>query len=156
MSSARYSAAANLGLLLMRLMLGAVFVFHGSQKLFGVFDGPGLQGFATQLEKLQVPMPMASALAVALAELAGGFTLATGVGTRLFAIPLLLTMFVAVYKVHSNAFDARENGMEYPLTLAVMVAGIALTGPGNWTLGPLKKKRGRSAPQASAETRTTT
>lgn len=153
MSAARYSPAANLGLLLMRLMLGAVFLFHGSQKLLGTFGGPGLRGFADYLEKIQFPLPMTSAVLASLAEMAGGFTLATGVGTRLLAIPLVFVMLVAVYRVHANAFDSRQGGMEYPLTLAVMVAGIALIGPGNWTLGPLKKRRSRPAAQTPSESR---
>ena len=47
----------DLGILLMRLMLGSVFTLHGCQKLFGILDGPGLGGFAQSLDAWQVPYP---------------------------------------------------------------------------------------------------
>lgn len=153
MASPKFSDQANLGLLLMRLMLGAVFMFHGAQKLFGMFEGPGLRGFAGFLEQLEVPMPMAAALAASLAEFVGGLSLATGIGARLMAIPLVITMLVAVYKVHPNAFSGKHNGMEYPLTLAAMTAGVGLIGPGNWTLLVPKRKKSRAASSSTAEPR---
>ncbi len=55
----------DLGLLLVRLMVGVVGMFHGSQKLFGLFGGRGVQGFADSLETLGIPLPLASAVEVA-------------------------------------------------------------------------------------------
>ena len=62
----------DVGLLMIRLMLGVVFVFHGSQKLFGLFGGPGIEGFAGFLGQLGAPVPTVSAL------LAGGVRAAAG------------------------------------------------------------------------------
>ena len=61
------SFLADLGLLLMRLMIAAVFLFQGSQKIFGVFGGRGMEDFAQGLESMNVPMPVVSAWAAALA-----------------------------------------------------------------------------------------
>ena len=55
-------AANDVALLLIRAMLGVVFVYHGSQKLFGAFGGGGLSGMAGFLEQLQEPVPYVSAL----------------------------------------------------------------------------------------------
>ena len=124
----------------MRLMLGVVFMFHGAQKLFGAFDGPGLEGAAGFFETLGIPLPFASAVLAALTEFGGGLLLITGVAARLMAVPLTFTMLVASFTAHGGAFAAQAGGMEYPLTLAVMSAVVALTGPGAFVI-PLGGKR---------------
>lgn len=124
---------ADVGLLIMRLMLASVFIFHGSQKVFGAFGGSGIGEFTAFLSALEVPMPVVSAWLAALAELVGGLALLTGVAMRLLSVPLAATMLVAAFKVHSG-FDIQSGGMEYPLTLAVMVIGLALIGPGRLTV----------------------
>lgn len=130
----------DLGLLLIRLMLGAVFLFHGAQKLFGVFDGPGLSGFSGALESMGFPLPMVGAVCAALAEFVGGLALVTGLFMRPIIVTTAFTMFVAAFKVHGGAFSAANNGMEYALTLAVVTTGLFLTGSGKYALTPPKKK----------------
>lgn len=124
----------DVGLLMMRLMLGSVFIFHGAQKLFGVWDGPGLVGFATYIESLQLPYPPAAAVLAGAAELLGGLALVTGISMRLATLPLIFTMGVAIVVVHARTMSMMQNGFEYPLTLAVVLAGLACTGPGRFWL----------------------
>lgn len=119
-------------LLLIRLMVGIVFVFHGSQKVFGIFGGHGVEGFAAYLSSLNIPFPLLNAWAAALTELLGGIALLLGTGLRIAAVPLTITMLVAAFLANSHAFDAQEGGMEYPLTLAVIVASLGLAGPGRF------------------------
>lgn len=145
MNAARTNAH-DLGLLLIRSMVGVVFVFHGAQKLFGVFGGPGLEGFTGFLTQLEVPMPAVSAVLAAVAEFGGGLALIAGLGTRLVAVPLVITMLVAALKVHGSAFAAQAGGMEYALTLAVVTAGLGLTGAGRWSLDALLANRLAIAP----------
>src|SRR5690606_6435504 len=97
------------GLLVIRLMLAVVFVFHGAQKLFGAFDGPGLEGFAGYLGSLGVPLPGLNAFLAGAAEFFGGLALATGVALRLAALPLAFTMLVAATTAHSG-FDVTKGG----------------------------------------------
>ena len=61
----------DVGLFLMRSVVGAVFVFHGAQKLFGVWGGPGLTGFATLLESLGIPYPAHAAVSASSTEFLG-------------------------------------------------------------------------------------
>jgi putative oxidoreductase len=122
----------DLGLLLVRLMVGVVFVFHGSQKLFGAFGGYGLEATADWMGSIGIPFPLASAVAAGLAELCGGLALIAGFGQRLLAIPLTFTMLVAA-STHEG-FSAASGGMEYALVLAVAVAGLGLLGPGRFAL----------------------
>jgi len=131
-------------LLMLRVMLGAVFVFHGGQKLFGWFDGNGIMATATYMESIGIPAPMASAVLVGALELFGGIAIATGAGFHTAALPLAFTMIVATFAAHVG-FDASHGGGEYPLTLAVVLTAMALTGPGSVTL-PRRLARRREAP----------
>lgn len=128
------------GLFLIRAMVGVVFVFHGAQKLFGVWGGPGLEGFTGFLTQLQVPMPAVSAVLAGVAEFGGGLLLIAGLATRLAAVPLIITMLVAAFHVHGQAF-ALPTGMEYALTLGVVTLGLALTGPGGLSVDALVGQR---------------
>lgn len=123
----------NLALFLVRTMLAGVFIFHGAQKLFGAFDGPGIDGMAAFNESLGIPMPVISAYMAGATEFFGGFILLIGTGARLAAIPMVFTMLVASFVAHSG-FDIQKGGMEYSLTLAVFLAAIAIGGPGEWTI----------------------
>lgn len=124
----------DVGLLLIRAMVGVVFVFHGAQKLFGAFGGPGLDGFAGFMTKLGLPQPYLQAVLAAATEFFGGLLLLLGLGTRLAVVPMVVTMLVASFMVHGGAFSAQANGMEYPLTLAFVLAGLGLTGAGRISL----------------------
>ncbi len=128
------------GILLLRAMVGVVGVYHGSQKLFGWFGGDGIRPFAGFLESLNVPLPLLNAYMAAGAEFIGGALLIAGLFTRLAAIPFMIAMLVAAFMVHGKAFDARQGGLEYPLTLAVALAAIALIGPGRYALDRLFRR----------------
>jgi putative oxidoreductase len=134
--------AHDLGLFLIRAMLGVVFLFHGSQKLFGIFDGHGLEAFADALGKMHVPVPKVSAALAALAEFLGGIALLTGLWFRPMMVPLCCTMLVAAFWAHGDkGFDMGKGGMEYPLTLAVVVFALILTGPGRIALAASGRRR---------------
>jgi putative oxidoreductase len=127
------------GLLLMRLMLGIVFMFHGSQKLFGMFEGMGIQGFAGYLEGMKIPMPQVSAYAAAIAELGGGACVLVGLLTRLAVIPMIITMAVAFIVAHKAKFYGEGNG-EHALTLGVMLLTLMLTGAGRFSIDGIFRK----------------
>ena len=130
----------DLGLLLIRLMVGTVFLFHGAQKLFGAFEGPGLKGFSGYLESMEIPMPMVSAILAALAEFVGGIALVTGIYMRPIILTTAATMAVAALKEHGGAFDINKGGMEYPLTLLVVLVGLFFTGSGRLAMAAPKRK----------------
>ena len=131
----------NLGLFLIRAMLAAVFLFHGSQKLFGAFGGYGLDGTSQWMGSIGIPMPYVSALLAALAETLGGVALATGLFFRPVLVPLAFTMAVAAFVGHGGkGFDVTKGGMEYPLTLLAVVVGLIFTGPGTLRLGKQEAK----------------
>lgn len=130
----RNQGSHETALLLLRVMLGTVFAFHGAQKLFGWFGGPGLNGFASYLGSLGIPFPLANAYLAAGTEFIGGLALIAGVFVGFASIPLTITMLVACFALRAGGFDAQKGGFEFPLTLAVMTAAIGLLGAGRFTV----------------------
>jgi len=125
----------DLGLLIIRLVIGLLFVGHGAQKLFGWFGGYGLKGTGGWLDSIGVKPGVAMALVAGLGELVGGLLFATGVGFWAGAILIAITMLVAIVKVHGqNGLWATQNGYEYNLTLIAVAIGLALIGPGAYVL----------------------
>jgi len=124
-------------LLATRVWMGIVGVYHGSQKLFGWFDGPGIEGFAGFLTSLKVPMPTLNAYLAGGAEFFGGLVIALGLVTRPAAFFFMFTMLVGAFTAHAGKFGAQKGGGEYALTLAVIALGLILTGPGRLTVARL-------------------
>ncbi|KZE48296.1 oxidoreductase [Brevibacillus parabrevis] len=125
----------DLGLLIIRLVIGLSFAGHGAQKLFGWFGGYGLKGTGGWLESIGVKPGVAMALLAGLAELVGGLLFAAGVGTWVGALLIVFTMLIAIVKVHGqNGYWVTQNGYEYNLTLIAVAIGVALIGPGAYVL----------------------
>ncbi|MDR6121083.1 putative oxidoreductase [Bacillus sp. SLBN-46] len=125
----------NLGLLIIRLVVGVLFIGHGAQKLFGWFGGYGLKGTGGWFESIGMKPGVTMALFAGLAELIGGILFAVGFLTPLAALLIAGTMIMAIVKVHApNGLWATSNGYEYNLTLLAVAIGIALIGPGKYAL----------------------
>jgi putative oxidoreductase len=122
------------GLLFIRGVVGVVFIFHGAQKLFAVWDGKGMEPFIESVKQINVPYPEIAAYAAAVSEFGGGILLIIGLFARLAALLLFATMAVAVIKVHPGAFSVAAKGMEYALTLGVVSFGLCLTGAGRLSI----------------------
>ncbi|BBN97663.1 DoxX family protein [Sporolactobacillus terrae] len=128
----------SIGLLLIRLVIGVLFLGHGTQKLFGWFGGHGLKGTAGWMDSIGMKPGVAMALMAGLSELFGGLLLALGLLTPLAGLLIAATMVVAVVKVHgANGLWATENGYEYNLVLFAVAIGLAIAGPGNYALDAL-------------------
>src|SRR3954462_8156525 len=87
---------------LMRALIGGLFVGHGTQKLLGWFDGPGLEGTTGMMDKLGMRPARRYALLAGAAETAGGALLAAGALTPLATTMLTSSMTTAIRKVHGS------------------------------------------------------
>lgn len=147
------SYSASFGLMLIRGMVGYIMFYHGSQKLFGWFDGNGMEGFIGMVGGLDLPggvPPKIAAYTAAVSEFGGGILLMLGLLTRLAAIPVAVAMGVAAFKVHNKNFavGAEPVGMEYALTLMVVAIGLIFTGPGKFALDNLFARKKPNAKPA--------
>lgn len=121
----------KLGSLLIRLLVGPLFVGHGTQKLFGWFGGHGLDGTGGFFESLGLRPGKRHATAAGVAETAGGALLTLGLATPVATTVLTGTMVTAVRKVHLKAGPwATNGGWEYNAVLIAALAAVADAGPG--------------------------
>ncbi|QKS60110.1 DoxX family protein [Paenibacillus barcinonensis] len=128
----------DLGLLLIRLVIGLSFMAHGAQKLFGWFGGYGIKGTGGWFESIGMKPGALLALLAGLAELGGGLLLALGLLTPVGGILIALTMVIAIVKVHgANGYWSTQNGFEYNLAILVLGVALALTGGGQYALDAL-------------------
>jgi putative oxidoreductase len=118
----------------LRLTIGAVFIAHGAQKLFGIWGGPGLTGTATFMGQLGLGPGFPLALLVGLVEFGGGLLLVAGALTMFAALALAIDMAVAIWKVHSSGGFFLPNGYEYALVLLGALICLMLTGPGAFSI----------------------
>ena len=126
------------GLLLIRVVLGAIMAAHGAQKLFGWFGGHGLAGTGGWLESMGFKPARLHAAVVGLAEFGGGALLALGLLTPLGAAAVAGVMLVAIATVHwSNGFFNTSGGFEFNLLIAAVATALAITGPGKFSIDNL-------------------
>lgn len=121
--------AINTTLLIVRIVAGTIFMMHGSQKLLGAFEGPGLQQMMSQMG------PVLGFL-VSIGEFFGGLGLIVGFLSRFSAAALIVIMIGAIATVHgANGFFLQNKGFEYNLGLMGLLTPILLMGSGDWSVG---------------------
>jgi putative oxidoreductase len=121
----------NSGRLIARAVIGGLFIGHGTQKLFGWFDGPGPEATAGMMENLGMEPAKRNAQAAALSETIGGALLTAGAATPLAAASLIGTMISAIRLVHApKGLWATNGGYEFNLVLIVALMALVDSGPG--------------------------
>jgi putative oxidoreductase len=108
---------------LLRLFLAWIFIKVGLGKAFGLFGGPGIEGFTGYLTNLEFPFPVIFAYLVAWLELIAGIMFLLGLGTRLASLPILVIMIVAIVKVHPTDFNYPALALIGSLILMEMGSG---------------------------------
>ncbi|HUJ82468.1 MAG TPA: DoxX family protein [Candidatus Acidoferrales bacterium] len=130
-----------LSLLLLRLALGAIFVYHGYPKLFG-HTREAVQGF------VRLGFPGYFAYISGLIEFFGGWMLIAGLFTRVAGMLLAIEMAVGIWKVgHLAADPMAVRNYETPLVLAVSAFALATLGAGVVSFDQAIFRDGRSAPR---------
>ena len=139
----------SLGLLLLRLVTGGVYVLHGLPKLIGgegsgkripedvqkklgqgfvgSMENGGIENVAKMLGSMDVPNAPMMAWVLSLTEFLGGLALIFGWKTRLAALGLTVVQIVAIGKVHA---PQGASGSEFNGVLLAVTGALALTGPG--------------------------
>jgi putative oxidoreductase len=120
------------GRLLARAAIGGLFIGHGTQKWFGWFDGPGLDGAAGMMDSLGMKPGRANAHAASAAETVGGAAVVLGAFTPAAAAALIATMITAIRTVHlPKGVWAQGGGYEYNVVLIASLLLLVDGGPGD-------------------------
>ncbi len=125
----------NIGLLVLRIIVGLYFVGHGAQKLFGVAGGYGLKGTGEFFDQMGIRPGRLNAFAAGAAELGAGVLLVLGLLTPLAAALVTAVMIVAIATVHlSKGIWTADGGFELNLVYIAIVFALAGVGAGDWSL----------------------
>jgi putative oxidoreductase len=128
----------DLGLLLLRVAVGAILVAHGLQKAFGFGGGQGLESFKNSLSDMGYQHADVLTYVAAGTQLAAGVLLVLGLFTPLAAAAALaylingLAANVAAQHAAGYIGFFLPNGNEYQILLAVALVAIILVGPGRY------------------------
>ncbi|MDP3584227.1 MAG: DoxX family protein [Thiobacillus sp.] len=124
---------AWIGLLGIRLLLAYEFGIAGLEKLRGENWFADIQGdfpFPFSI----VPVELSWFLAT-WTELISAAALVIGLGTRFWAVSLLILDIVAWASVHgANGYNVCDNGYKLPLIYALMLLPLVLSGPGRLSI----------------------
>ena len=128
------------GLLVLRIALGIIFIFHGYPKLAHLRGANQMQGFF-----VEHGLPGYFVYIAGVIETFGGSLLLIGLFTRAAALLLAMEMCVAIWKVHIAHGYLAVNDYQFPLTLAAACFALATIGAGTISLDqPLFEGGGRA------------
>ena len=113
---------------IMRAVLGGIFIKEGGGKLYGWFGGGGLDSTCIFFTKLGIPFPELNAYLVGGVELYGGMLLLIGLLTRVAALPIAMTMVVAILTAHA------DGGYNYQLLIIMSCIILMHLGGGSLSL----------------------
>ncbi len=123
---------ADLGLLVLRVVVGALFVGHGLQKVFGLMQGPGIDGFARVLTGFGFEQATLLSWATGITELVAGALLVLGLFTPAAAAAVLGVMANAIWvRVDVDQF---AGAVELEVVYAAAAFALLFAGAGRISL----------------------
>ena len=127
----------DLGLFVLRLVVGVLLGMRGLQKLAGLFGGPGIDGFTETLADSGFDMARALAIAGGAVELVAGVMLVVGLATPIAAAGLLgiVGLGIAVRLTGADPIPVlgdTSRGLEPSILYAAALLTLLFTGPGRW------------------------
>jgi putative oxidoreductase len=125
----------NLAVLILRTVVGGLLAGHGAQKLFGHFNGPGLEGTSGFMEMLGLRPGRPWAILAGLSEFGGGVLTLLGFLNPLGPLGIIAAMSMATTKAHwGKPIWVTEGGAELPVINTAVSLALMLNGPGKLSL----------------------
>lgn len=124
---------------MLRIAGGGFLLPHGLGKLLGWFGGPGLTGFAAELQQFGLPSAAPLPLLLALVQSLSGLAVLLGVWTRFSAALAALFIATTVLVAVPKGWFWMHGGVEYPLMWMVVLLAVAAVGGGDWSLDRLRR-----------------
>lgn len=136
-----HAARIDTALLLLRIVVGAIMMAHGAQKVF-VYGFAGVGGAFSQMG---IPAPTVMGPFIGLLELIAPVGLILGLLTRLAALGLACDMLGAIAFVHFKNGFFLPTGFEYALTLLTVFLALVIAGAGDYSLDAVIARRKTAA-----------
>lgn len=128
----------DLGLLVLRLALGAMFIAHGLQHAFGLWGGTGLDGWTDELRdmgfryaEILTYVTVGGQIAAGALVILGLFTPVAAAGALAYAVTGLLAEMMAAHE-EARLSDFLTDGHELKAFVVCALAVLVLTGPGRY------------------------
>jgi putative oxidoreductase len=121
----------NTGLLIMRVGVGAMMIYHGYPKLLGGPEGWAGLGASTKYVGITF-WPVVWGFLAAVVETLGGFFVIIGLAFRPVCLLLLINLVVAA-ATHLGKGDGLQ-GAAHAVELAIVFAGLIFVGPGRYSV----------------------
>ena len=129
----------DLGLFILRVTVGVLLTLRGLQKLFGLFNGPGIDGTAQILSEAGYDQARLLAIAGGAIELVAGVMLVIGLAAPIAAAGLLglVGLGIAITLTGNESvplLGTTTRGLEAPVLYAASLLALLFTGPGRWAI----------------------
>jgi putative oxidoreductase len=118
------------------VIFGGYLAVHGAQKLFGSFEGHGLEATGTGFHSLGLQPGKLLATVAGASELGGGVLTATGIADPLGPLAIAGTMVVASTVHRKQGALMQKGGFELPLTNFALAVALLSAGSGSIRIGP--------------------
>ncbi|SHK20034.1 putative oxidoreductase [Pseudonocardia thermophila] len=145
-----WNPATDVGLLILRFVVGGIVFAHGMQKVFGMWGYPGIGEFTRSVTAAGYQQPVALAWATGIAEVVAGAFVVLGLITPLAAAAILAIKINAVaLAVGAGAAllpQMAPVAVEGDVVLGAAAAALVLTGPGHIALDNGRTWHRRPAP----------
>ncbi len=129
------SGNADLAMLVLGGAMGSLMAGHGSQKAFGWFNGPGMEGTSGFMEMLGLTPGRRWATLAAASEFGGGTLTTLGLLNPLGPLGVVGSMAMAWKTAHADKpIWVTEGGAELPLTNIAAALALMISGPGKYSL----------------------
>ncbi len=131
------TAWSNEGILALRVALGAVFMYHGYDKMM-----KGNEMIAGFMGSIGLPFPSLMAYLVTYGELVGGLLLIVGAMTYWVTLMDIVIALVAFFFVHmTKGFSAATGGFEYIMLIGAASFALMTLGAGKYSVDALMEKK---------------
>jgi putative oxidoreductase len=128
-------------LLLIRLAIGALFIIHGAQRLFGAFGGVGFDRYVQNILANGMLPPNLIGLLIVGSEFLSGLLILFGLATEVGAMAIIVIAGLEIYSASAHNGLFRENrGLVFDLAVIVGCAALVIWGPGGFALWKRRRR----------------
>lgn len=155
-SSRTAALPTDLALLAARVALAWIFIWYGSGKLFGAFNGPGIHGTTLYFSNTAHLHPGGLfAVVGGVIEFGGGIALALGLASRLAGIALfgdmVMAMITVTWSTGIGSSPPAHTGYQLNLAVGCLALVVVFLGAGRFSLDALIERQLRATGASRTE-----